>query len=105
MLYGDRLKSLRESRKYTHQELALLLEVGFAQIYRYEAGKNEPTADVLTRIAKLFDVSIDYLVGLTDAPLPPGFAISTLTEKEQGVLAALRRGENYEAIKLIVNDG
>ncbi len=104
MLHGDRLKILREGRGYTHHELANLLDVGSAQIWRYESGKTAPTADVLTRMGKLFNVSTDYLLGLTDTPLPPGVSASDLSEKERNVIAALREGEPYEAIKLIVAD-
>jgi transcriptional regulator with XRE-family HTH domain len=104
MLRGDRLKTLRESKGYTHQELAELLSVGSAQIWRYEAGKTAPSADVLARVAQVFDVSVDYLLDLTDEPLPPGVSESDLTAKERNVVAALRRGENYEAIKLIVDE-
>ena len=104
MLRGDRLKALRESRGFTHQELANSLDIGSAQIWRYEAGKISPTAEVLARMAQVFDVSVDYLLDLTNEPLPPGVSKSDLSEKERNVVAALRRGENYEAIKLIIGE-
>jgi transcriptional regulator with XRE-family HTH domain len=104
MLRGDRLKTLRENKGYTHQELADLLNVGSAQIWRYEVGKTAPSADVLARIAQVFDVSVDYLLNLTDEPLPPAVLEGDLSAKERNVVAALRRGENYEAIKLIVGE-
>jgi transcriptional regulator with XRE-family HTH domain len=36
------------------------------QIYRYEKGKGEPSADYLARIARQLEVSTDYLLGLSD---------------------------------------
>src|SRR5258707_14788734 len=100
MLRGDRLKNLRESKGYTHQELADLLSVGSAQIWRYEAGKTAPSADVLARVAQVFGVSGDYLLDLTDEPLPPRGSESDLSTKKRSVGAGLRPGENYKAIKL-----
>jgi transcriptional regulator with XRE-family HTH domain len=104
MLRGERLKALREAKGYTHQQVADLLNLGIAQIWRYEAGKTDPTGDVLTRMAKVFNVSTDCLLGLTDDPAPVGLSESNLSPKERIVVAALRRGQNYEAIKLIVSD-
>jgi len=101
MLQGDRLKALRESKGYTHHDLANLLNVGYAQIYRYEANKSDPSTYVLERAAELFGVSVDYLLGLTDDPIPDQ---SSLSHKEKQVIAAWRRGERFEAIKMIVVD-
>lgn len=98
---GDRLKQLRELHRYTHDDLAALLQIGYASIYRYEAGKSTPDGELLDRMANLFGVSVDYLLGRIDDPLPG----NELTEKERAILAALRRGEPYEAIKVIVSDG
>ncbi len=104
MLRGDRLKTLREDRGYTHQKLAELLDLGTSQVWRYEAGKTDPSGDILVRLAKVFDVSVDYLLGLVDDPTPTVLSENNLSPKERTVLAALRRGQNYEAIKLIVGD-
>lgn len=104
MLHGDRLKTLREDRGYTHHKLAELLDLGASQIWRYETGKTDPSGDILVRIARVFDVSVDYLLGLTDDPGPTGLSESNLSPKERTVVAALRRGQNYEAIKLIIGD-
>jgi transcriptional regulator with XRE-family HTH domain len=104
MLRGDRLKALRENKGYTHQQLAELLDLALPQIWRYEAGKTDPSGDIVARIARVFNVSADYLLGLTDEPTPPGALEDGLSPKERTVLSALRRGQNYEAIKMIVSD-
>jgi transcriptional regulator with XRE-family HTH domain len=103
MFSGERLKSLRELRQYTHAELAALLDVGYAQINRYESGRITPTGDVIARIAAVFNVSTDYLLGLTDDPAPH-FRVDNLSAKERAVLSAMRQGDVVEAIKVIVND-
>lgn len=102
MLRGDRLKVLRESKGYTHEELAELLDLGTTQIWRYENGKTDPSGDILSRIAQVLDVTADYLLGLTDDP-HPNLKIDNLTSQERKVLSAMRHGDYFEAIRVIVN--
>jgi len=101
---GDRLRHLREALDYTQEYLAELLNVGVLQIYRYESEKNEPSGEVVAKLAQIFGVSSDYLLGLVEDPTPSSMEGQRLSPKERAVLAALRRGERMEAIKLIAND-
>lgn len=102
MINGDRLRDLRIEYGYTKEELAELLSIGVAQIWRYETGKTDPSSEVVARYAKLFHVSSDYLLGLTNDPC--GQQDADLSHKERHIIAALRRGEKLEAIKAIAND-
>lgn len=61
-MFGENLKGLREEKKLTQNELAEVLEVTRQAISNYENGR-EPSYDILIRIAKYFDVTIDYLLG------------------------------------------
>lgn len=101
MLDGDRLKQLRLQKGLTYQQLAEQLSLGIKQIWRYESGENDPTGDVLRRIAEVFKVSVDYLLGLTDESMP-WLREGDLTKKEREVIAAWRRGERLDAIRAIV---
>lgn len=100
MLSGGRFKELREKHGYTHEELAELLGIGTTQIWRYENEKTDPSTKILGRIAKVFGVSTDYLLGLSDDPIS-GMRIDNLSQREKMVLAAMRRGEVVEAIRLM----
>lgn len=102
MLRGDRVKYLRNRKGYTHEELAELLAVSVSQIWRYEADKIDPSSDVVARLARLFGVTTDYLVGLSDEPTPP--IAGELSEKERKIVSALRHGEPMEAIRMIADD-
>lgn len=63
-----RLKSLRESKQLTQQELADKLNLSRVRYNNYETGKRSPDYDTLQVIANFYDVSIDYLLGNTDNP-------------------------------------
>ncbi len=64
-LRRDRLRELRQKKGLTQEELAERLHLGRRQIHRYEKGLSEPSGDVVSRIAVEFNVSTDYLLGLT----------------------------------------
>lgn len=99
---GDRLRALREAQGLTQEELALEVGSSEPQIWRYEKSENEPRADVLMRIAQFFNVSADYLLGLTDNSAMN--INSELKAQEAAALDAWRRGERFEAIRVIVED-
>ncbi len=60
------LRELREERGFSQKELATKLGVSPTNIYNYEVGRTEPSIDMLIKLAQVFDVSVDYLIGATD---------------------------------------
>ena len=59
-----RLINLREEHNWSKTEVARRLGLSSMQRYaNYEYGKNEPDASMLKKIADLYDVSVDFLVG------------------------------------------
>ena len=67
--FSVRLKQLRQKNKWTQQELAKKIQVTKETLYRYEKNQLPPSYDSVVRLAELFDVSIDYLMGWTDQPV------------------------------------
>lgn len=65
-LLSERLRSLRQEIGLTQQQVANDLLLNSVTYLRYEKGQREPSIDLLMEIARYYDVSIDYLVGLTD---------------------------------------
>lgn len=63
MNFGEKLKLLREEKNLTQNDLAKLLNVSKANISRYESGIRQPSIETIIRIAKFFNVSIDWLFG------------------------------------------
>lgn len=69
MTLGKRLKRLRTSRGLTQKELADSLHVTFQTVSKWENDENEPDIATLKRIAKLYGISLDYLLGDEDDKL------------------------------------
>lgn len=62
--FGNTLKTLRLQNKFTQAELAKKLGLTKSVISAYENGLRLPSYDVLIHIARIFNVSTDYLLGL-----------------------------------------
>ena len=67
MIYclSERLKRLRQSMHLSQEQLARLLGVDRSTISSYESNVRQPPLDTLSRIADVFGVSTDYLLGRT----------------------------------------
>jgi transcriptional regulator with XRE-family HTH domain len=64
-MIGDRLRLLREEKKFTKRKLAQELDLKYSTYCGYESGAREPASDSLTLFSKYYNVSIDYILGLT----------------------------------------
>ena len=63
---NEKLKQLRKERELSQKEVANILGITISAYSNYEQGIREPSYDILIKIAKLYDVSTDYLLGLED---------------------------------------
>ena len=68
MTLGEGLKRFRQLRGITQQQAADAAKIRKQNYYRYEHNLASPNSSVLIKISKAFDVSLDYLVGLSDNP-------------------------------------
>lgn len=68
MSFGNKLRELRKSSNFTQDDLAKKLSLSKANISKYEADFVEPNFQTLATISNLFDVSTDYLLGLSSSP-------------------------------------
>ena len=64
--FGYRLIVLMEDFNMTQVELAKEIDISNVTISRYLSGDRTPRLDVIARIASVFHVSIDYLLGISD---------------------------------------
>lgn len=68
--FGQRLKSVRKAAGEKQEDLGLILGVGKSQISELERGSASTTLERFALICQHYNVSADYLLGLTDEPKP-----------------------------------
>lgn len=78
----NRIRELREERRMKQAELAGLLSVKPQSVSRYEIERNDLDTDTIKRLCEIFDVSADYLLGLSS------HRKLTISEGDMAVLAA-----------------
>ncbi len=69
-ILAKRLRKCRDETNLTQIKVAIYCDITEKAYQNYELGVHEPKVSILARIARLYNVSIDYLVGLTDDPAP-----------------------------------
>ena len=70
MAYYKRLRDLREDNDLTQDQLVAILQMHKTTYTNYEQGKREIPFELVIRLAKLYNVSIDYIAELISQPLP-----------------------------------
>lgn len=66
MNYKERIRALREDNDYTQTQIANILNVGQRTYADYELGKTRIPVDSLIKLAKFYDVNMDYLSGVSN---------------------------------------
>lgn len=64
--YYPRIRDLREDADLTQTQVAEILKMHKTTYTNYEQGKREPPFEFIIKIAKLYNVSIDYIANITD---------------------------------------
>lgn len=72
MDFPSRLKHLRANRKLTQEQLGEKINVTKVSVSGYENGTRSPDMETLQKIADVFEVSVDFLLGRSDDPSPSG---------------------------------
>lgn len=106
----SRIQELRKEAGMTQAELAAKIGVNPVTMSRYENGDRHPKIDKLEKMAELFVVTVDYLLGYSDSRLGSGDSWDELAKKmnSQQIDNSLKRltHENYNdlAIKALLSD-
>jgi len=66
MVIAERLRILRRERNLSKRELVALLPINYSTYANYESGFREPNSEVLQMLARHFNVSIDFMMGITE---------------------------------------
>lgn len=64
----NRIKQLREQLNYTQADIGNIIGVTQQSVFAWEHGTTEPTIQTAITLCKVFNVSLDYLMGLSDIP-------------------------------------
>lgn len=67
-MIGTRIKDLRKKHKITQMELSEYLNISQSTLALYESKKRAVSVDIIIKIAQFFNVTTDYLLGLSDNP-------------------------------------
>ncbi|KOP66676.1 XRE family transcriptional regulator [Bacillus sp. FJAT-18019] len=63
MSYGSRIAKLREQKGWTQEELSELIGISRASLSHYEKNRREPNLETLTKLADVFQTTIDQIIG------------------------------------------
>ena len=66
MYYTKRLRDLREDKDLIQDDIARILKITRQQYQLYESGKRKLPIDLLTELCKFYNVSADYILGLSE---------------------------------------
>lgn len=95
MSLGEKIKTLRTAKKMSQKELAERIGIAKSVISFYESGDRFPSYDVLIKIARIFNVTTDYLL---DVERERTVNVSGLSEEDIAavttVIDALKRKSN-----------
>lgn len=94
----NRIKQLRNEYHMTQVRLGIELEVSQETISAYEKEKHYPSFSQLLRLSKLFNASIDYIMGLSDVRNP----INTNENDDLNRLMALGKRMNTQQLELVI---
>ena len=74
MSIGNRIKNCRTENQFTQKELANKLGLTPKMVSFYENDERIPPADILVKLASIFKVSTDYLLGMVEQKIPYGIS-------------------------------
>ena len=83
MMIGERLQEIRKDNGDTQQDLANKLHASLYAVRCWEQGKSDPSHDTLAAICRLYDVSADYLLGLSEIKRHPNADLADLRLSEE----------------------
>lgn len=80
---ADKIKSLRENAGLTQAEVARQLGISRSGVNAWEMGLSVPSTQYIVELARNFNVSTDYLLGMKDTPT---ISIKGLSQKQVSAL-------------------
>lgn len=92
-MIGERLQEIRRDHGDTQKTLAEKLRVSKPTVQAWELGKSSPSHEMLVTLCRMYEVSADYLLGLTD--IDPAYTKRKQETLNADNLAALQSYEEF----------
>lgn len=100
MKYSERIKAIREDTDKTQAEIASVIGTTYQYYSTYESGKRELPFSRAIKLAKFYNISLDYIAAITDIQKPlfeKKQDKSDLTDKQKKLLKAYSENPRLQA--------
>lgn len=101
MSFSKRIKELRKEKGINQEELANKINKSESTVSSYELGRRTPDIETIRKLSKIFNVSVDYLVGESDLKRNPSPRIKQAIEDDPELLSFWEEIEKRESMKMM----
>ena len=98
MDFKARLYELRENANLKQTELGEKISLKSSAVSKYENGISQPSLETTIMLAEIFQVSVDYLLGISSIPNP--YSTDNFTPKETDIILRFRRLSRENQIRI-----
>lgn len=98
----NRFRECREKTEYTQKQVAVYLGVKPPQVSKWESGTGNPSRENCIKLAKLYGVSTDYLLGLSDEQSADNETV--IQDEVMQIREMLRRDPSYRTLFKTMNN-
>lgn len=98
-MIGNTIRELRKEKKMSQSELGKFIGVSQTTVTAWETGRAEPSSTFVSKLADLFNVSTDYLLGRSDSKKEPYYELTDKEKKDialqaEKLMEGIESGEN-----------
>ena len=98
-MIGNTIRELRKEKKMSQSDLGKFIGVSQTTVTAWETGRAEPSSTFISKLADLFNVSTDYLLGRSDNKKKPYYELTDKEKKDialqaEKLMEGIESGEN-----------
>ncbi|MCI8388985.1 MAG: helix-turn-helix transcriptional regulator [Clostridiales bacterium] len=98
-MLSERLKTLRKKKGITQTQLAEEFHISAGTVGNWETGNREPDYETLLKLAKYFEVTVDYLLGNDEIKKSP--TVDSTTEEDEELIEYLEELKNRPEMRML----
>ena len=106
MKYSERIRNLREDRELSQSDVAKTLQTTYQYYSTYESGKRELPFSRAIELARFYNVSLDYIAGISNNPTPQKLNQNMYQEiTDKTIFKAYKKADTktQKIIKMLLN--